>query len=134
MLYPEFARLSIDPVELFGSKEPLAKAADAAAGREKDGDGAEVSAAAAYAYYIVGDRERAQASLAKYVQTRGNDAFVRDLTAAVTKLPAPKPPVVAAPPPPPPSSPASLRGGDPVRAGARYIEPHARPRGEILAR
>jgi thioredoxin-like negative regulator of GroEL len=135
MLYPEFAKLAIDPAELFGSKETLSKAADAAAVKEKDGDGAEVSAAAAYAYYLVGDRDRAQASLAKYVQTRGNDAFVRDLSAALGKLPVAKAPVVAVPPPPPPANaPPPVRGGDPERAGVRYVELPTRPRGEILAR
>lgn len=129
MLYPGFSRLALDPAELFGSKGALVKAADAAAAREGEGDEAEVNAVKAYAYVLEGERERAQAALAKYVQSRGEDPFARDLKAMLAKGSGVKAP--AAPTPPPQ---APLRGGEPVRAGARFIEPEVRPRGEILAK
>ena len=130
MLYPDFSRLAIDPAELFKSKGILAKAAEAALAREPDGEGAEVNAVAAYAFFLEGDRDRAQAALGKYAQSRGADAYVRDLKAALSKAPAAKPVVAATPLP----APLPLRGGEPVRAGARFIEPDVRPRGETLAR
>jgi Flp pilus assembly protein TadD len=130
LLYPDFSRLVIDPAEIFKSKGVLAKAAEAALAKESDGEAAEVNAMAAYAFLLEGERERAQAVLAKYAQSRGADAYVRDLKAALAKAPAPKPVAVATPAPAPPP----LRGGDPIRAGARFIEPEVRPRGETLAR
>ena len=131
MLYPDFSRLVIDPADLFKSKGVLAKATEAALARESDGEAAEVNAVAAYAFFLEGERERAQSALAKYAQSRGADGYVRDLKAALAKGPAPKPLAVAtaaaAPTPQP-------RGGEPVRAGVRFIEPDVRPRGETLAR
>ncbi len=133
MLCPDFARIVLDPSELFGSKGALLKAADAVAGKAAEGDEAEVNAAVAYACFIEGDRDRAQAALGKYAQLRGNDAFVRDLKAALAKVPA-KATAAAAPTPPPAPAPVAHRGGDPVRAGVRFVEPEVRPRGEILAK
>lgn len=130
MLCPEFAKLVIDPAELFGSKGALTKAADAVSGRPAEGDEAEVNAAAAYAYFLEGERDRAQAALAKYVGLRGSDAFARDLKAALAKAPA----KATAAAPPAPAPPIAYRGGDPVRAGVRFVEPEVRPRGEILAK
>ena len=129
MLYPDFSRLVIDPADLFKSKGILAKATEAALAKETDGEGAEVNAVAEYAFFLEGERERAQSTLAKYAQSRGADAYVRDLKAALTKAPAAKVVAVATPAPAPP-----LRGGEPVRAGVRFIEPEVRPRGETLAR
>src|SRR5690349_18434507 len=43
MLCPDFARLVIDPAELFGSKGVLLKAAEAVSGRTAEGDEAEVN-------------------------------------------------------------------------------------------
>jgi hypothetical protein len=131
MLCPDFSRLVIDPAELFGSKGALAQAASSARGRDGEGDEAEVSAAKAYAYVLEGDKELAQKALANYVQSRGEDAFARDLKALASRTGGVKAPV--APPPLPPAA-APLRGGEPVRAGARSVEPEARLRGEILAR
>jgi hypothetical protein len=132
LLYPDFSRLSIDAAELFGSKGALAKIVDVLSGKTADGDEAEVNAAAAYAYLIDGERERSQAALAKYVQLRGTDAFAKDVKATLAKVPAAKPAVVAAPPA---ASPQPLtQGGTPVRAGIRFVEPEARPRGEILSK
>jgi hypothetical protein len=129
MLYPEFSRLVIDPADLFKAKGGLAKLAEAALAKEPDGEGAELNAVAAYAFFLEGERERAQACLAKYAQSRGPDAYVKDLKAALAKSPAVKAVAAATPAPPPPT-----RGGEPVRAGARFIEPEVRPRGETLAR
>jgi Flp pilus assembly protein TadD len=131
MLYPDFLRLSIDPAELFGSKGALAKAADAASAKNPESDAAEVSAVTAYAYFIDGERERAQSALTKYTQSRGNDSFARDLKAALAKGPVVK---AAATPSPVAPAPIPLRGGEPIRAGIRFVEPEARPRGEILAK
>jgi hypothetical protein len=133
MLCPDFARIVIDPAELFGSKGALLKAVDTVAGKVAEGDEAEVSAAIAYACFLEGDRDRAQTSLTKYAQLRGNDAFVRDLKAALTKVPA-KATAAATPAPAPAAAPVAYRGGDPVRAGVRFVEPEVRPRGEILAK
>jgi hypothetical protein len=133
MLYPDFARLTIDPAQLFGSRGALAKVADAVAAKEPEGDLAEIQAALAYAYLVEGERDRSQAALVKYVQSRGNDAFARDLTSALAKAATAKP-APAAPPPPAAAPAAPFRGGEPVRAGARFVEPDVRPRGEILAR
>jgi hypothetical protein len=130
MLYPDFAKLVIDTAELFKSKGALAKIAEAALARDSDGEGAEVNAMAAYAFFLEGDRERAQTALAKYAQSRGADAYVKDLKAALAKAPAAKPVAAATPAP----APAPLKGGEPVRAGVRFIEPDVRPRGETLAR
>jgi len=127
MLYPDFSRLVLDPAELFGSKGVLAKAADAAVAREKESDVAEVNAVAAFAYLLEGQVDRGRTALAKYVQSRGNDAFAAQLGAALAK------PVAANVPPPPAPAPVQ-RGGDPVRAGPRFIEPQSRPRAEILSR
>jgi len=129
MLYPDFCRLQIDPVDLFKSKGALAKATEAALAREPDGEGAEMSAVAAYAFFLEGERDRAQAALAKYAQSRGADGYVKDLKAALAKSPVVKAVAAATPAPAPP-----LRGGEPVRAGVRFIEPDVRPRGETLAR
>jgi hypothetical protein len=135
MLYPDFLRLTIDPAELFGAKGALAKAADAVAAREPEGDVAEIQAALAYAYFLEGDRERSQAALGKYAQSRGNDAFARDLKAALAKVATAKTAAAApAPSAAPAAAAAPFRGGDPVLAGARFVEPDVRPRGEILAR
>jgi hypothetical protein len=130
LLYPDFARLAIDAAELFGSKGALAKIVDARAGKPAEGDEAEVNAAAAYAYLIDGERERAQASLTKYVQLRGSDAFAKDLRSMLARAPAAKPPVAPATA----AAPATpiTQGGAPVRAGTRFIESEVRPRGEIL--
>lgn len=128
MLYPDFTRLVIDPAELFGSKGALAKVADAVATKAPEGDPAEVQAAIAYAYLLEGDRDRAQAALAKYAQSRGNDAFAKDLKAALEKKSAAKPAGTA------PVAAAMSRGGAPLRAGVRYVEPESRLRGEILAK
>ena len=128
MLYPDLLRLAIDPAELFGSKGLLTKAADAAMAKDPETDAAEVSGAAAYAYYLEGERDRAQSALAKYVQARGNDPFARDLKAALAKGSAAPTGLAAAPAPP------AFRGGEPVRAGVRFVEPEVRPRGEILAK
>ncbi|HVE41002.1 MAG TPA: hypothetical protein VNM14_13995 [Planctomycetota bacterium] len=130
MLYPDFSKLLIDPADLFKAKGVLAKAAEAALAREPDGEGAEVNAVAAYAFFLEGERERAQAVLAKYAQSRGSDAYVKDLKAALAKSPVVKAVAVAAPA----AAPPPLRGGEPVRAGARFIEPEVHPRGETLAR
>jgi hypothetical protein len=130
MLYPEFSRLVIDPADLFKSKGALAKLAEAALAKEADGEAAEVNAVAAYAFFLEGDRERAQAALAKYAQSRGTDAYVMDVKAALAKSPGVKAVAAATPAP----TPTPLRGGEPVRAGARFIEPDVRPRGETLAR
>jgi hypothetical protein len=137
MLYPEFCRLVIDPNELLGSRGVLTKAADQACQRETEGDGAEVDAIAAYAYFIEGERDRAQSALGRYVQSRGQDAFANDLRAALAKggaaapakpaSPAPEP--VAAPTPVPPALKA-----EPIKAGVKYREPEVRPLGEILSR
>jgi thioredoxin-like negative regulator of GroEL len=133
MLYPDFVRLALDPAELLGSKGILTKAADSAIQHVAEGEGAEVDAIAAYAYFREGERERAQAALARYVQSRGNDAFARDLTAALTKVPAaPVAAKVEAPAPPTPSGPVPKV--EPVKAGMRYREPEARPLGEILSK
>jgi thioredoxin-like negative regulator of GroEL len=130
MLCPDFSRIVVDPAALFGSKGALVKAADAALGKETNGDGgAEVNAVAAYAYLLEGEGERAKAALAKYEQSRGSDAFVRDLKAALAKDVTAKPPAAAPAAPEP-----ALRGGAPVRAGVRSVETEARPRGEILFR
>jgi hypothetical protein len=131
LLYPDFSKLVIDPAELFKSKGVLAKAAEAALAKDSDGEGAETNAMAAYAFFLEGERERAQAVLAKYAQSRGADAYVRDLKAALAKSPATKAVAVATPAP---AAAPPLRGGEPIRAGARFIEPEARPRGETLAR
>ena len=133
LLYPDFARLAIDAADLFGTKGALAKIVDGRAGKAADGDEAEVNAAAAYGYLIDGERERAQASLTKYVQLRGNDAFAKDLKSMLARAPAPKPPAVAAPPPAAAARPL-VQGGAPVRASTRFIESEARPRGEILSK
>ncbi len=130
MLYPDFSKLQIDPADLFKAKGVLAKAAEAALAREPDGEGAEVNAVAAYAFLLEGERDRAQTALGKYAQSRGSDAYVKDLKAALAKSPVVKAVAVTAPAPAPPP----LRGGEPVRAGARFIEPEVRPRGETLAR
>jgi len=131
LLYPDFSRLAIDAAELFGSKGALAKLVDARAGKAAEGDEAEVNAAAAYAYLIDGERDRAQAALTKYVQLRGSDAFAKDLKSMLARAPAGKPP--AASPPATAAAPTPLtQGGAPVRAGTRFIESEARPRGEIL--
>lgn len=132
LLYPDFARLSIDAAELFGSKGAFAKIVDARAGKAAEGDEAEVSAAAAYAYLIDGERDRAQASLTKYIQLRGNDAFAKDLKSMLARAPAAKPPTGAAPPAA--ASQPLTQGGAPVRAGIRFIESETRPRGEILSK
>ena len=130
MLCPDFSKIAVDPAALFGSKGALTKAADAAVGRDANADGgAEVHAVAAYAYLLEGEGERARAALAKYVQSRGSDAFARDLKAALEKS-VPAKPIVAAPAAPEPA----LRGGAPVRAGVRSVDPSAQPRGEILFR
>jgi Flp pilus assembly protein TadD len=135
MLCPDFARIVIDPAELFGSKGTLLKAADAVAGRTMEGDEAEVNAAVAYACFLEGDRDRAQTALGKYAQLRGNDAFVRDLKAALAKVPAKATAAATTPPAAAPAAaPVAYRGGDPVRAGIRFVEPEVRPRGEILAK
>jgi hypothetical protein len=133
MLCPDFAKIAIDPAALFGSKGALTKAADAAVGRDTDAEGsAEVNAVAAYAYLLEGEGDKARAALAKYVQSRGNDAFARDLKAVLAKEVPAKPPA-AAPASPAPAAPP-LRGGEPVRAGVRSVDTEARPRGEILFR
>jgi hypothetical protein len=137
MLYPEFCRLAVDPTELLGARGVLTKAADQACQRETEGDGAEVDAIAAYAYFVEGERDRALAALGRYAQSRGQDAFATDLKAALSKLAAPaaaKPAggtvEVAAVPAPGPSAPKA----EPVKAGVRYREPEVRPLGEILSR
>jgi hypothetical protein len=129
LLYPDFARLSIDAAELFGAKGTLAKIVEARSGKAAEGDEAEVNAAAAYAFLVDGNRERAQASLAKYVQLRGNDAFAKDLKAMIAKAPAPPSAAPAAP-----AAPTPVLGGAPVRAGIRFLAVEARPRGEILSK
>jgi len=135
MLCPDFARIVLDPTELFGSKGALIKAVEATVGKTAEGDEAEVNAAIAYACFLEGERDRAQTALGKYAQLRGSDAFVRDLKAALAKVPA-KATAAAAPaaPPAPAAAPVAYRGGDPVRAGVRFVEPEVRPRGEILAK
>jgi hypothetical protein len=135
MLCPDFARLVIDPAELFGSKGVLLKAAEAVSGKAAEGDEAEVNAAVAYAFLLEGERDRAQTALGKYAQLRGSDAFVRDVKAALSKATAKAAPAAPAPPPSPSApAPVAYRGGDPVRAGVRFVEPEVRPRGEILAK
>lgn len=133
MLYPDFLRLAVDAAELFGTKGTLAKAAEAALAKEPDGESAEVNAAAAYAFLVEGDRDRAQAALSKYAQLRGSDAFAKDLKSAIAKVAPPK----AAPPAAPPAAATAqlpFRGGEPVRAGVVFLEPEVRPRGETLAK
>ena len=131
LLYPDFPRLAIDAAELFGSKGALAKIVEARAGKPAEGDEAEVNAAAAYAYLIDGEPDKAQASLAKYIQLRGDDAFAKDLRSMLTRARSARPPAV--PPPATVAAPAPLtKGGAPVRAGTRFIESEPRPRGEIL--
>jgi hypothetical protein len=131
LLYPDFPRLAIDAAELFGSKGALSKIVDARAGKAAEGDEAEVNAAAAYAYLIDGERDRATAALTKYVQLRGSDAFAKDLKSMLGRAPAGKPP--AAPPPTTAAAATPLtQGGAPVRAGTRFIESEVRPRGDIL--
>lgn len=127
LLYPDFARLSIDAAELFGAKGTLAKIVESRAGKVAEGDEAEVNAAAAYALLVDGERDRAQAALAKYVQLRGNDAFAKDLKTMVARVPAPAAPATVAAPTP-------VQGGAPVRAGVRFLAVEARPRGEILSK
>ena len=134
MLYPDFSRLVIDPAELFGTPGVLTKAADQASQRENEGDGAEVDAIAAYAYFLEGERDRAQAAIGRYAQSRGQDAFAVDLKAALSRLA----------PPPAAAKPAELAPAlgpaigaprvEPIRAGVRYREPEVRPLGEILSR
>src|SRR5579863_5413454 len=85
MLYPDFNKLQLDPSELFGARGILAKAALAASAKEGDDDGAEVNAVVAYALSLDGEKDRAQAALDRYVQSRGNDGFAKDLKAALTK-------------------------------------------------
>ncbi|HLY11010.1 MAG TPA: hypothetical protein VKW04_17040 [Planctomycetota bacterium] len=137
MLCPDFLRLAIDPAELLGAKGILTKAADSAIQLEADGEGAEVDAVAAYAYFLEGQRDRAQAALGRYVQSRGNDAYARDLGAALAKG-APSPTkastasTVDAPAPPVPAGPAPKT--EAIRAGVRYREPESRPLGEILSK
>jgi len=131
LLYPDFPRLSIDAAELLGSKGALAKIVDGLTGKAAEGDEAEVNAAAAYAYLIDGEKERSQASLTKYVQLRGNDAYAKDVKAVLARAPAAKPAVVAAAP----AAAAPLApAGAPVRAGIRFVDVEARPRGEILSK
>src|SRR5262245_53023340 len=97
LLYPDFSRLSIDAADLFGSRGALSRIVESNAAKAADGDEAEVSAAAAYAYLIDGDRERSQAALTKYAQLRGSDAFAKDVKGIVARAPAAKPAVAAAP-------------------------------------
>lgn len=134
MLYPDFARLRIDPAGLLGQKGTLARLAEEAARSPTEGEEAEVHAAIAYAWYLEGDRDRALASLGRYAQSRGEDAFARDLRAMISKdakAPASVPPAAA-----PPSAPAKpkVRGGDPVRAALRFLETEPQPRGDIFSR
>jgi|SRR5579862_1509996 len=133
MLYPDFCRLAIDPAALLGSRGVLTKAADQASQRENEGDGAEVDAIAAYAYLLEGERDRAQAALGRYVQSRGQDAFANDLKAALSRLAGP---VAAKPaePAPAPGPGSAAPKVEPVRAGVRYREPDVRPLGEILSK
>jgi hypothetical protein len=131
LLYPDFARLAIDAAELLGSKGALAKIVDGLAGKAAEGDEAEVNAAAAYAYLVDGEKDKSQTALTKYIQLRGTDAFAKDVKSMQTRMAAPKPAVVAAAPAP--AAPLSP-GGAPVRAGIRFVEAEARPRGEILSK
>jgi hypothetical protein len=132
LLYPDFARLSIDAAELLGSKGALAKIVDGLTGKAAEGDEAEVNAAAAYAYLIDGEKERSQTALSKYVQLRGSDAFAKDVKSILARAPAAKT-VVAAATPAPAAQPLTP-GGSPIRAGIRFVEVQARPRGEILSK
>jgi len=134
MLYPDFCRLAIDPVALLGSRGVLTKAADQACQRENEGDGAEVDAIAAYAYFLEGERDRAQAAIGRYVQSRGPDAFANDLKAALSRLAAPPAAAKPAEPAPPPGPATAAPKVEPVRSGVRYREPEVRPLGEILSR
>jgi hypothetical protein len=132
LLYPDFARLSIDAAELLGSKGALAKIVDGLTGKAAEGDEAEVNAAAAYAYLIDGEKDRSQTALSKYVQLRGSDAFAKDVKSILARAPAAKPAVVAAAPAA--AAQPLTQGGAPIRAGARFVEVQARPRGEILSK
>jgi hypothetical protein len=138
MLYPDFTRLVLEPTELFGSAGILTRAADVACQRDSEGDGAEVDAIAAYAYFLEGERERALAALGRYAQSRGEDAFARDLKAAVSAKPgaaaAVKPAVPVAVPVAAPASSGPAPKGEAVKAGVRYREPEVRPLGEILSK
>jgi len=133
LLYPDFARLAIDAAELLGSKGTLAKIVEGLTGKAAEGDEAEVNAAAAYAFLIDGEKEKSQTALAKYVQLRGNDAFAKDVKAVLAKAPAAKTAVAAATPSAAPAQ-ALTPAGAPVRAGTRFVEVEARPRGEILSK
>jgi hypothetical protein len=137
MLSPDSLWLALDPAELVGAKGILSRAADAAIQSEAEGEGAEVDAIAAYAYYLEGQRDRAQAALSRYMQSRGNDGYARDLGAALKKtVPSAAKPSNAAPPETPgrPATSGPVPKGEPVKAGLRYREPETRPLGEIFAR
>jgi len=132
LLFPDFARLAMEGADLLGSKGALAKIVDGLTGKAVEGDEAEVSAAAAYAYLLDGEKERSQASLTKYVQLRGSDAFAKDVKSIQARSPGAKGAAVAVLPAAA-AQPLTL-GGAPVRAGIRFVDVQARPRGEILSK
>jgi hypothetical protein len=142
-LYEDFARVSIDAGELFGSRAALARLASRVTRERPEGDGAEVQAALAYVLHLSGDAEAASSALGSYAKVRGEDGYVRALRARqgeVAKKPASAPTPAAAegdlwkrveqmdavgrPPAP--------RMGEPARAGTKFQEPAVRPRGEIF--
>jgi hypothetical protein len=133
-LYPEFGRLVIDPAELFGQKGVLSKAADSALKKAGETEAAEVDAVVAYAFCMEGDRDRAQAALERYVQSRGADAYSRDLRELLGKGGVPPRSRLAGAAAPSAPSPVPVRSGEVVRVGIRFIEPESRPRAEILSK
>jgi Flp pilus assembly protein TadD len=133
-LYPDFVNLSIDAAALFGSRANLAKLAERTAREKAEGDGAEARIMLAFVWQLTGDTDAANAALAQYVQARSDDELAKAVRARLA--PPPKKAEIAKAPPaaaPPPSRPVeTLKAGEPVRAGARFLESPARPRAEIF--
>jgi len=138
-LCDDFARLSLDAADLFGSRGALAKIADRI-GREKpEGDGAERDAMLAFVLHLAGEEAAATDAVGRYAVSRGEDAFAKALRAKISGAPEKKPA---------PAgrdadklqqrvdqiggAPAGTRAGEPARAGTRYLETPCRPRGEII--
>src|SRR5579863_778865 len=139
MLYPAFLRLVIRPEDLLGARGVLAKAAAAALQKDGDGDGAEVNAIAAYAFWLDGERDKAQAAIDRYAVSRGTDEFAKDMKAVIAKPDGTATVVISSVKPPAPlpkiATPAASlpRGGAPVRVGIRFVDPDVAPRQEIFS-
>ncbi|MBI2931377.1 MAG: hypothetical protein HYY16_06975 [Planctomycetes bacterium] len=120
-LCADFARLRLEPTDLFRSRAELAELARKASAETPDDDDPHRHAAAAFAFHVAGDPPGASSALASYVQRCGEDDFARALRSMMQRaVPAPS------------RTAPEARHGPPLRAATRFVPSRSDPQSEIF--